>query len=169
VNFHAVETGRFGVAGGLAELVHHARNFAQLQGPGGGHFLETGAGEGLRALRLDGRRAYRQLAVVEEGVRHPAHVPELGKNPPAGRVYGLGNFLPGGYLRLGVNAGRINVAHALRRHLGALGDDEARRGALHIVGHHRVGGSGFGVGGAAARHGGHDDAVGQLNGAEFEG
>ena len=67
-------------------------------------------------------------------VRYASDVPELSENRPARLVNGVGDLPPAGNLRRRVQTRCADVADALRAHLGAFGDEEARGSALDVVG-----------------------------------
>jgi len=82
----------------------------------------------------------------------------------------VGDVSPRGRLRRGVDAGRVSVAaRGAPRDEGCFSDEEAALGgALGVVfGDYRMGG--VGCVGAEARHGAHDDAVGEAGVAESDG
>ena len=106
---------------------------------------------------------------MKAGMRHAANVPQLQHHAPAGRVHGVGHAAPAVHLCFAVNARREAVALALWRDLRGLGNDEAGAGALRVVGGHEFVGHVAGLAGAAARHGRHHQAVGQVQRAELEG
>lgn len=125
-------------------------------------------GEGLLA-GVDGRGAGGQAAAEVVGVGGRAGVAELRDDPPARLVDGFGDLRPAGGLLVGVDAGDVDVADRVGADPGSLGDDQAGAGALCVVGGVQVGGDQLGVVGTGAGHGGHDDAVGELQGAEADG
>jgi hypothetical protein len=89
----------------------------------------------------------------------------LQKDFAAGLMHGRGDALPARHLFGRMDAGRADVTDALRADLGRLGDDQAGARALRVIGdrqwvRHVAGNR------AAARHRGHDDAVGELELAE---
>jgi hypothetical protein len=135
VNLNAVESGRVGVFGSLAEVFYHRFHFASFERARGRNFFLAVSREGFHIFRLHGRRSYGQLAILEERVGNGAYVPKLNENAPTRGVHGIGHFFPACYLVFAINTGCIDVAHALLRNLRALGDEQARRGALHIILH----------------------------------
>lgn len=96
-----------------------------------------------------------------------ASVTQLRHDAPAGAVHAVHDALPAVALRPGVQTRHVDGRQTARLHVGHLGDDEPRRGALRVVGRHERGGHPVG-GGAIARHGRHDDPRGQRNRAEGE-
>ncbi len=97
---------------------------------------------------------------MERRVTDPAHVPQLGHDPATTRVDRLGHLTPALDLLVAPQPGRIDVADALRRDGGRLGDDQPGAGALTVV----LGVEcrrGAALAGPVARQWGHDDPVGQ--------
>lgn len=94
-------------------------------------------------------------------VADPSGVHDLGEDRAARRVHGVGQGAPGGHLLVAVQAGGREVALADPAGLGALGGDQrGRPGPLHVVVDHGVGGQSALDGRAVARHGRHEDPVG---------
>jgi len=87
-------------------------------------------------------------------------VPQLHHDLAALGVHGFGHALPAVELLGAVEAGHVGVALALVADGGGFGDEQARAGALRIVGGGDVGRNG--VRRAVARERRHDDAVGEL-------
>ena len=104
---------------------------------------------------------------LQLGVRHAPDVPQLHHNLATRLVHRMGYLLPAVELLGAVQARHIGIALALRADGGGLGDDEAGRGALGVVGGHQ--GVGYRPRSPVARQGRHDDAVGHGNLADLEG
>ncbi len=97
----------------------------------------------------------------------PAHVPQLGDDPPAFLVYGVGNKLPAVDLRLVPETRRIGPAKAFAGDSGRFGDDQAGAGALRIVAGHQLVGHALAAGAGTGQRG-HEDPVGKLKRTELE-
>lgn len=169
MDLDAVEAGLDGVAGGggeagdrLAHLVagEHARGDVVLGALGGEGLAGGGDGGGADGV---------EVAVEEVGVSDPAGVHQLGEDPAAALVDGVGDLAPGGDLLAAVDSGSEGVALSLGDGVDALADDQAGGGALGVVlGDERGGGAADGVG-PAAGHRGHGDAVGEPRAGEVDG
>jgi hypothetical protein len=160
VDLDAVEARRQGAAGAVRELLDDAGDLVQLQGARDSERLRPFAGEGL-PLGCHGRRRHRLSAArLQQRVGDPADVPELGEDPPAPLVDGVGHPAPARELLLGMNARRAGVTHALRRDLGPLGHDQPGRSALGVVGDRELARD-VPVDGPVAGHRRHHHAVAQ--------
>ncbi len=130
--------------------------------------LEAFVGVGLLFLGAHGARRHRQGAArLQVGVRDTPDVPELQEDASALGVHGGGRQLPAFDLRGRPDAGRADVALALRADVGRFGDDEAGRGALGVVGGLQLAGDALVVGPRPGQRR-HDDAVGELIGPELD-
>lgn len=96
------------------------------------------------------------------------HMPELGEDHAILLMYRLGDRLPGFDLLRAVDTRSPGVALPQRRDLGAFADDQPRRGTLGVVPGHDGVGQIAGLAGAGAGHGRHEDAVFQLEAAQFD-
>ncbi len=142
VDLDQVETGLAGVERGPTVVLDHAGDLLEGEGTGGRAVhprrqAVLAADAGAVAVGQRARR-HGKGAVVEGLVRHPADVPELGGDPAAGVVDGVGDPPPAGYLLGAVDAGSVHVALPLGGDLGALGHDQAGSGALGVVLEHQV-------------------------------
>ncbi len=167
MDFDEVETGAAGALHGLAVLRDDTGDLlrgqrARLAGRRVGRRAVRLHDETLRALGDDGRRCDRCLAVLlQQRVRDAAHVPQLLRNAAALGVHGVDHGLPAGFLRIGVHARRPGIALALAGNLRGLGHDQARGGALRVVGHVEFGRHIAWLAGTRARERRHHDAVGE--------
>ncbi|MNV67768.1 hypothetical protein D3C71_1605810 [compost metagenome] len=119
------------------------------------------------ALGLDGTRGDRGFIVQVQTVGNATHVPQLQEDLAARAMDSLGHVGPATYLIVGPDARGVRVADAHRCHRGGLAEDQPGGRTLHVVlGHQRVGYAAF-VGAAAGQRC-HDDAVGQLEVAQFD-
>ncbi len=160
MHFHAVEARSLGVFRTDAIGLDDVTDFRQLQRARYWQWCD-GAHQAHVPFSRNGTRRDRGFAVQVGRVGNTAHVPQLQGDTATGVVHGLGDVAPATYLVVGPDAGGVRVTHAHRRHRGGFGQDQAGRGALHVIlGHHRVRYTAFI--GTAARQWGHDDAVGQL-------
>ena len=102
---------------------------------------------------------------MEIRMRDAADMPELGEDRAADAMHRVGDVLPARDLLGRVDAGRADIADALRADLRALGDHQAGGGALHVVGGgQRVRDIAFKR--AAARHRRQHEPVVQRDGAQ---
>ncbi len=163
MDFHAIKPGGNGVACGVAVVLHDARNLFGIERAGLGCFGEGGDAvfdEHGFGMGTDGRGCHRTgIAGLQRGVRYAAHMPQLHHDLAACLVHGAGHFLPAVQLLGAVQAGHVGIALALGADGGGLRDDQARAGALRVVGGDQIGGNGLGR--AVAGEGGHGNAVGQ--------
>ena len=136
MNFDAVEAGGDGRAGRVAIVGDDPRQLVFAQGTGRRDLNKAVLGEGL-AVRCACRRRNRRLPVRLQGdVRNAAHVPELHDDRSSFRMHRVGDVAPTRDLLVAVEAGRVEIALAFGADLGGLGDDQAGRGELRIVGRH---------------------------------
>src|SRR5258708_5110075 len=133
VQFDAVESSGLGIFGCSLKLTDNAWQLMQLK-RARRHDLNFAVLGECFARDLKRRRSNRQRAIVKIRVRYASDVPELSKNRPARPVNGVGDFPPAGNLRRRVQTGRADVADALGAYLGCFGDEEARGGALGVIG-----------------------------------
>ena len=153
-----VEPRGLGVDRRAAEIGDDAGDLVELQGPGRDEGLKASRGHGA-AGRLHRRGAHRQGAVrLQRGMGDSADMPGLEEDAPAPGMDRLGDQPPALDLLRRVDPGRAGIALALGRDLGALGDDQPRRGALGVVAGVEGMGRIFRIG-TVARHGSHDDAI----------
>ncbi len=96
-----------------------------------------------------------------------AGVAELRDDFASRGVHSFGDLGPAGGLGVGVDAWDVDEADRVRADPGPFADDQAGAGALRVVGGVQGGGGQFLVVGPGARHGSHDDAVGQLERAQL--
>jgi hypothetical protein len=94
-------------------------------------------------------------------------MPKLQEDAAARAMDSVGHLPPALDLGVGVDARRPRIAHAFRRHLRRLGDDQPGGGALLIVLCVKRGRNIAGAG-AVARHRRHDDPVREQERAELE-
>jgi len=168
VDLHAVETGVDRVGCGLTKVVDDARQFVDLERTRLGHLGEAVVDEGL-GLGTDGRRGHRCAAAgLQVDMRDPAHVPQLNKDLAALGMHGLGDLAPAVDLRLGVQTGGVLVALGLCGDLRGLGDQQAGRSPLAVVGRRQRAGHQAGAGPIACQRG-QDDAVAQGQRAQLVG
>lgn len=114
------------------------------------------------------RRAHRIGAIgLQRGMRHAAHMPQLGEDLALLGMHCIGHHFPAGDLLLRPDAGHIDVALALLRDGSALADNQARARALGVIGCRQCIRHASRIAGAGHRC--HDDAVAQLGVAEIEG
>ena len=112
--------------------------------------------------------ANRLGAVQKHGVGNAAHVPELAQDAPAGIVDGLRHQFPALHLCGRPDARRVGIAHAHGRDGRGLGNDHARRRPLRVIlRHHGVGDALRARALAGERS--HEDAIGQVPGADADG
>ena len=160
VNLDAVEPGRLRVLRRATVVLDDRRNLLRLQRARFDVVLHPVGGERL-TLRPDRGRGDREIAAVQVGVGDASGVPQLQHEAPVAFMDGLDHGLPGLHLGLRPDPRGERVADRLGRDVRRLRDDQTRVCALTVV-----------VGGevryaallvrAAARHRGHDDAVGKL-------
>jgi hypothetical protein len=165
VELHAVEAGVQGVGGGLHVLGDDLGQIGLGHGPGHREGLHAaGVREHLALGRLRHGTQERGSLGQVGGMADAAGVHELGEDMPVAPVDGLGHVLPGLDLGGAEQAGDAGIAQPVRGRGGALGDDEARRRALAVIG----GGEGGGdvADGPVPGHGGHDDAVAEVEGSQ---
>ena len=119
----------------------------------------------LGALGFQRRRGDRLAPIgVHHFMTHAPDVPELAAHAPAGIMNGLENVFPAGFLGIGEDTRRIDIAACGFRDVGGLGDDHARAGTLGIIGllhftRHLIRAAG-------ARERRHEYPVGQFHGAD---
>jgi hypothetical protein len=166
MELHAVEPGELGVLRGAGIVVEQAGHLVDAQRAGNDRVLAAFIGMDM-ARNAGGRGRDRRLAIVEIGMDHAAHVPELGDHAAPGLVERLGHRLPPFDLLCGPQARRIRPAKAFAADAGGFGNDQPGAGALGIVlGHDR---RGHAIApGAATGEGRHQDAVGGRDGAKRE-
>jgi hypothetical protein len=168
MHLDAVEAGGQGVLCRVAEAGDDARQFVIGEGAGGDVGLLAFGGVHLVVADGQGAGGNGLGAVVEQRVAGPAAVPDLQEDAPAGLVHRVGHVLPAGHLGGRVDARLVPEGGVALHGHGGLGDEQAGTGALGVVGGHQVTGHVV-VLGAAAGQGGHQDAVGQRQGADLEG
>src|SRR3954465_6733608 len=66
-----------------------------------------------------------------------SYMPELQHDPSTYRVHLLYGLTPAGDLLVGMDPGRIGIARSLGRDLTALGDNQASRSPLAVIGRHQ--------------------------------
>ena len=138
VQLHPVEPGFLRVGRRLAVILDQALDIIDGQRaclrvilPAGGRVRM--AGRGRRAGRNRG------LATQEVGVDDPPHVPHLQDDPSAFLVHAIGDRLPAFHLFIAPDTRRIGPAEPFHADPGRFTDDQARAGALAVIGfHHRV-------------------------------
>ena len=166
VQLDAVETGAHRPARGGDELVAHVSQLGGRQPVRHRIGLLPGRGAHL-AVDRDGARRHDAVGTGDVGVRDAAAVHQLHHETPARAVDGVGDAGPAGLLGVVDDARLAGVGARLPARVAALGDDQARRGALavvldvQVVRHARLPG-------AQARQRRHDDAVGERDVAEGE-
>ncbi len=156
VHFHGVEASFLGAACCLAELLHQLVDFGDGQGTGGfAHIRFVGSGDGTHG----GGGGLGQTALVDE----------LDGSAAASCVDGGSQLLQAGDHLVVIDAQHV-VFQALQIDEGGFHGDEAHAAGCSCgvvvddtLGHGAV------IGGVVGDHGGHDDAVGQFQGAELNG
>ncbi len=117
--------------------------------------------------RRDRTGCYRKFAVEEFGVGDAANVPQLQKHAATGFVDRLGDVFPPLHLCTVPNAGCAPIADALRRHGGRFAQDQTGSSSLPIVFRHHGVRNALDASALAGERC-HDDAVGQLEGANLQ-
>ena len=169
VNLGAVKARTFGHLCPMLERSDHVLDFGRSEAARRHAFdlavLRVGGAAGVEAVA--GR--HRQRAVgLHVRMRNGADVPELGHDLAAFGVHRVSREPPAGLLFGAVDARRTHITLARWQHLGALGDDQSGTGALCVVlGDQRVGGVGAWRGATAGQRR-HEDAVGNVNGANAQ-
>ncbi len=119
--------------GRLREVRHQLDDLRHRQRPRHRHWHEAFRHERL-GVRLDRRGGQRRRAGRLQAVMgDSADMADLQPDPPGLGVHGVGDPAPPRDLLGRVNAGRVDVALAVRPDLGRFGDDQAGAGALGIV------------------------------------
>jgi hypothetical protein len=166
VDLDAVEAGFLGALGGMCVVGDDAGDFRRLQRARRDERLEAFVGVGLLVLGPHGARRHGQRAIgLQVGMRNAPDVPELQEDASALLAHCLGRELPAFDLLLRPDARGADVALTLGGDVGCLGDDEAGRGALGVVGRLQLARYAIVIG-TRARQRRHDDAVGEGVGAE---
>ncbi len=166
VQLDPVETGVHRPPGGVREVLHGRLDLGGGQLHRDGEVLHAVRGEHLLRGPYGRGRDGERAGVV--GVADPAGVHELGEDPAARRVDGVGHLAPARDLLVGVQPRRVHVALARRARLDPLRDDQAGRSALGVVEGGEGGGDPVHVG-PGPGHGSHDQTAGELETTEFEG
>lgn len=169
MKFDAIEAGLDGAGGSIDVGLNGLLDVLFSHGGGNGVGLHgllvgphgSGHGDGGRSKDTG---TFRHV----EGMGDATGVHDLEEDLSALLMDGGGDGLPSGDLVLIVDAGNAGVPYAIRGGGGAFGDDESGGGALMVVGGHE-GRRDVVRGGPATGHGGHDDAIGQGEGAEGHG
>ena len=118
--------------------------------------------------RTQRRRGHRRGTTgLQVGVRDAPDVPELDGDPAARRMHRSSHLFPAGDLLLRMDARRARIAMSLRTDRRRFGQDQTGRSALAVVLDRQIGRHVAGAG-AIARQRGHDNAVGQVDGAEVQ-
>jgi len=173
VDFHAIEAGSHGVGRRPAEILDDTGQFGDFQRTRDGaiHHAPDAilADDPDLGVRSQGGGGYGWLAVVKRWVRHAPDMPQLQKHASAGGVNRIGHLAPAVDLGLGINAGRETVALTLAGNLRGFADDQSGGRTLGVILGHQGVGNIAGLGGAAARHGTHDDAARQIYVAQRKG
>ena len=142
-------------------------DFTRFQRPRCHEILHAGQRDRLPG-RAQRRWRYRRRTVrLQVRMRNSSDMPELNGDPAAGRMHGIGHFLPAGDLLRRMDPRRARVAVALGADRRSLGQDQAGGRALAVILDDQVGRHIAGTG-AVARQRRHDDAVGQFDGAEAQ-
>ncbi|MNG03031.1 hypothetical protein D3C84_860910 [compost metagenome] len=150
MDFHAVEACGNGVGGGLGEVFDYPADFfsaqrARCRSRDKAGLAAVGVAEGNRALGDLAGGADRGLAIaLDRGVRHPADMPQLGKDLAADAVHRVGHQLPALDLLLGENARIEQVTLAFAGNWRAFGDDQTGGAALGVMQGDLFGGDVFG-------------------------
>ncbi|MNN34333.1 hypothetical protein D3C81_1481360 [compost metagenome] len=168
MHFDAIEPGLPGILGGEFVLLDDSGNFRGLKRARHRYLDKTFLG--IRAaLSLDGRGCDRRFAIgLQLDTGKTPDVPQLADDFSAGRVHRIGDLFPPGDLRLRPDARRHRIATSLSGNVRRLGDDQTCTRTLSVVSRmhfirYAV------VGHPAARHGGHDNSIGQLQRAHLHG
>ena len=175
MHFHAIKTRCNGVARGAAVVGHDARQFGKVEGArrGGVHkACYAVLDQHGFCFGCNGRRRNRGLAFgLQVHMRDAPYMPELHDDFAASGMYRCSDRLPGLHLFFAPDAGHVGVALSLVTDGGGFGNDQSCPilgvGALGVVGGHQ--GRGHGTGCAVAGERGHDNAVGNGDGAELGG
>nr|BFE86263.1 hypothetical protein GCM10020093_088640 [Planobispora longispora] len=110
VQLDPVESGVDGPSGGVGEVLDRRLGLSGGQLDRDGDVLHAGRREDLRRGPYGRGRDGQAAGVV--GVADPAGVHDLGEDPAARRVDGVGHLAPARHLLVGVQAGRVHVSLA---------------------------------------------------------
>lgn len=167
MHFDAIEAGRPGAARRGCIVIERAGDPRGIQRDRLRGVLEAVAGEGL-AVGAYGTGRHGLCPVRQQrDMADAAHVPELAEDTPASGVHRFDDRLPSHDVGLGMDAGCVEVTLSHRRDLCGLGDDQASRRTLPVVGGRDGSRRAIGLG-AVARQRCHQHAVGQFERADAQ-
>ncbi len=167
VHLHRIEAGIAGILGGGAEQLDDAGQLADFETARRRVVVLALQGLDLAvADRLVGGR-HRLQAVIEQGVRGAARMPDLQGDAAAGGVHRVGDFLPAHHLLRAVDARLGDEGRGIAGGHGGLGDDQPGAGALRVILRDQIARHVLRLG-AAARQRRHHHPVGQFQRASLE-